>query len=105
MNKFLPLGMFACLGARCVAAGVSPPATTTNAPAQNHQSVVPPKTRPDPIEPVNRAIWSFNTTLLDDVFKPAGRAYRHSVAKSVRTSIGNFGWNLAFPVRVVNDLF
>ena len=105
MNKFLSLGMFVCLGSRCLADGVSTPPTTTNAADENRQSVVMPKTTPDPIEPVNRAIWSFNTTLLNDVFDPAGRAYRYAVAKPVRTSIGNFGWNLAFPVHVVNDLF
>jgi ABC-type transporter lipoprotein component MlaA len=104
MNILL-LVMLASLGSHCLADGVSTPPTRTNAPAQNHQSVVLPQTTPDPIEPVNRAVWSFNTTLLDDIFDPAGRAYRHAVARPLRTSIGNFGWNLAFPVRVVNDLF
>jgi ABC-type transporter lipoprotein component MlaA/pimeloyl-ACP methyl ester carboxylesterase len=105
MNKSMLFLLLICLGSRCLATDISAPAKTTNAPAQTRQSIVLPKNTPDPIEPVNRAIWSFNTKLLDDVFEPAGRAYRHTVAKPVRTSIGNFGWNLAYPVRLVNDLF
>jgi ABC-type transporter lipoprotein component MlaA/pimeloyl-ACP methyl ester carboxylesterase len=105
MNKFLPLVMFACIASRCLAAEFSTPLIGTNTVDRTRQTVVMPKTTPDPIEPVNRAIWSFNTTLLDEVFDPAGRAYRHAVPKPARTSIGNFGWNLAFPDRVVNDLF
>lgn len=104
MNKSMFHVMLACLGSSCVAAEVATRPTATHAPAPIHQQVVLPKPTPDPIEPVNRAIWSFNTGLLNHVFEPAGDAYRQEVAKPVRTSIGNFGWNLAFPDRVVNDL-
>jgi len=105
MNKSMLPVMLACLGSRCPATEVVTSPTATNAPAQTRQQVVLPKTTPDPLEPMNRAIWSFNTGLMNHVFEPAGDAYRHEVAKPVRTSIGNFGWNLAFPDRVVNDLF
>ena len=105
MNKSMLHVMLACLGSRCLAAEVATPPTATNAPAQTQQQVVLPKTTPDPMEPVNRAIWSFNTGLMNHVLEPAGDAYRHEVAKPVRTSIGNFGWNLAYPDRMVNDVF
>jgi ABC-type transporter lipoprotein component MlaA len=104
MNKSILPVMLACLGSRCLAVEVASNPTATNAPAQAHQEVILPKTTPDPMEPVNRAMWSFNTELMNHVFEPVGDAYRHEVAKPVRTSIGNFGRNLAYPDRVINDL-
>jgi ABC-type transporter lipoprotein component MlaA/pimeloyl-ACP methyl ester carboxylesterase len=79
-----------------------PPATgPTNSPVEK---VVLPKSVPDPIEPFNRAMWDFNVGLMTDVIKPTGRAYRFVVAKPVRTGIGNFGRNLTYPGRAINNL-
>jgi ABC-type transporter lipoprotein component MlaA/pimeloyl-ACP methyl ester carboxylesterase len=38
------------------------------------------------------------------VIKPTSRVYRFVVVKPVRTSIGNFGHNLTYPGRVINNL-
>jgi len=71
----------------------------------NHASlIVLPKSVPDPIEPFNRAMWGFNVGLMTDVIKPTGRAYRFVVAKPIRTGIGNFGRNLTYPGRAINNL-
>jgi len=68
------------------------------------QSVVLPKSVPDPIEPFNRVMWNFNVGLMTDVIKPTSRVYRFVVVKPVRTSIGNFGRNLTYPGRLINNV-
>jgi len=65
--------------------------------------VVLPQSVPDPIEPFNRVMWNFNVGLMTDVIKPTSRVYRFVVAKPVRTSIGNFGRNLTYPGRLINN--
>ena len=67
-------------------------------------TVVLPKSVPDPLEPLNRAMWAFNKGLLTDVIKPTSKVYRFVVVKRVRTSIGNFGRNLTYPGRLINNL-
>ncbi|HEY1718034.1 MAG TPA: VacJ family lipoprotein [Verrucomicrobiae bacterium] len=67
-------------------------------------TVVLPKSVPDPIEPFNRAMWDFNVGLMTDVIKPTGKVYRFIVVKPVRTGIGNFGRNLTYPGRLINNL-
>jgi len=68
------------------------------------ETVVLPKSVPDPIEPFNRAIWAFNVGLMTDLIKPTSRVYRWVVVKPVRTSIGNFGRNLTYPGRLINNV-
>jgi ABC-type transporter lipoprotein component MlaA/pimeloyl-ACP methyl ester carboxylesterase len=86
------------------------PATATNAaPQTNAQSnpaemVVLPKSVPDPLEPINRVIWGFNKAVMTGVIKPTSRVYRFVVVKPVRTGIGNFGRNLTYPGRLINNL-
>ena len=41
---------------------------------------------------------------MTDVIKPTSRAYRFVVVKPVRTGIGNFGRNLTYPGRLINNL-
>jgi ABC-type transporter lipoprotein component MlaA len=72
-----------------------PPATET---------VVLPKSVPDPIEPFNRVMWGFNKALMTGVIKPTSRVYRFVVVKPIRTGIGNFGRNLTYPGRLINNL-
>jgi ABC-type transporter lipoprotein component MlaA/pimeloyl-ACP methyl ester carboxylesterase len=67
-------------------------------------TVVLPKSVPDPIEPFNRVMWGFNKGLMTDVIKPTSRVYRFVVMKPVRTGIGNFGKNLTYPGRLINNL-
>jgi ABC-type transporter lipoprotein component MlaA len=66
--------------------------------------VVLPKSVPDPIEPFNRVMWGFNKALMTSVIKPSSRVYRFVVVKPVRTGIGNFGRNLTYPGRLINNL-
>ncbi len=80
----------------------APLANPTNAPAA--VAVVLPKSVPDPIEPFNRVMWGFNKALMTDVIKPTSRVYRLVVVRPVRTGIGNFGRNLTYPGRLINNL-
>src|SRR5579884_130323 len=66
--------------------------------------IVLPPSVPDPFEPFNRGVWLFNRVLLSDVVKPTAKGYRVVVRKPVRTAINNFGRNIAYPVRLVNNL-
>ena len=68
------------------------------------EKVVLPKSVPDPIEPFNRVMWGFNKAVMTGVIKPTSRVYRFVVVKPVRTSIGNFGRNLTYPGRLINNL-
>ena len=76
--------------------------TLTNSPAA--ETVVLPKSVPDPLEPLNRVMWAFNVGLMTDVIKPTSKVYRFVVVKPVRTGIGNFGRNLTYPGRLINNL-
>ncbi|MEI6192928.1 MAG: VacJ family lipoprotein, partial [Verrucomicrobiota bacterium] len=67
-------------------------------------AVVLPKSVPDPLEPFNRAMWGFNKAVMTGVIKPTSRVYRFVVVKPVRTGIGNFGKNLTYPGRLINNL-
>jgi ABC-type transporter lipoprotein component MlaA/pimeloyl-ACP methyl ester carboxylesterase len=68
------------------------------------QTVALPKSVPDPIEPLNRVMWDFNKGLMTDVIKPTSKVYRFVVVKPIRTGIGNFGKNLTYPGRLINNL-
>ena len=74
----------------------------TNPPTS--ETVVLPKSVPDPIEPFNRTMWAFNVGLMTDVIRPTSRVYRFVVVKPVRTGISNFGKNLTYPGRLINNL-
>jgi ABC-type transporter lipoprotein component MlaA/pimeloyl-ACP methyl ester carboxylesterase len=68
------------------------------------KTVVLPQSVPDPIEPFNRVMWDFNVGLMTDLIKPTSRVYRFVVVKPIRTGIGNFGRNLTYPGRLINNL-
>jgi phospholipid-binding lipoprotein MlaA len=57
----------------------------------------------DPLEPVNRGIFSVNVTLDDYVIKPTAQAYHDWLPDPVRDSIHNFLTNLRSPVIMFND--
>ena len=82
--------------------GQAPATSITNLPTA--ETVVLPKSVPDPIEPFNRVMWGFNKGLMTGVIKPTSRVYRFVVVKPVRTGIGNFGRNLTYPGRLINNL-
>ena len=48
-------------------------------------------------------MWAFNQGLMTGVIKPTSRVYRFVVVKPVRTGIGNFGKNLTYPGRLINN--
>jgi ABC-type transporter lipoprotein component MlaA len=72
--------------------------------SQIAEVVILPKSVPDPIEPFNRVMWGFNKWLMTDIVKPTSKVYRFIVRKPVRTDIGNFGRNLTYPGRLINNL-
>ena len=57
----------------------------------------------DPLESVNRGIFSFNTVLDRNVIKPVAQAYRDVLPQPVRDSVHNFFTNLRSPVIMFND--
>lgn len=58
----------------------------------------------DPLESVNRAVFSFNESLDQAIIKPAARAYVAHVPDLVRLSLHNFIYNLVDPLSGVNNL-
>ncbi len=58
----------------------------------------------DPVEPVNRALGSFNSMVLLTVLTPFSSAYRFVLPQYVRERGRNFFNNLLYPVRLVNNL-
>src|ERR1035437_4016268 len=79
-------------------------ARTTALHESSAEIVVLPKSVPDPIEPVNRMVYAFNKGLMTGAVKPTAKVYRLIVAKPVRTGIENFGKNITFPGRLINNL-
>lgn len=71
---------------------------------QTTETIILPKSVPDPIEPFNRVMWSFNKGLMKNVIKPTSRIYRFIVVKPIRTGIKNFGRNLTYPGRLINNM-
>ena len=58
----------------------------------------------DPIEPLNRAIFSLNRGLDAVIFKPAATLYRDALPQTMRDGIRNFLNNLRTPVILANNL-
>lgn len=58
----------------------------------------------DPLEPVNRAIFTFNDRLYFWVLKPVKTGYAAVVPKDIRGCLDNFVNNLATPVVLLNTL-
>jgi len=92
----LALGLSSCAHLPKPAPGV------TNSSAA--ETVILPQSVPDPLEPFNRVMWGFNKALMTDVIHPASRVYRFVVVKPIRPGIGNFGKNLTYPGRLINNL-
>lgn len=58
----------------------------------------------DPLEPFNRAMFTFNDRLFLWVLNPVATGYSHVLPADIRGSIGNFFNNLGEPIRSVNCL-
>lgn len=59
---------------------------------------------PDPLEPLNRGIFAVTREALEWVIFPVTSGYRFLLPRPVRDSIYKFGYNLEYPVRLVNTL-
>jgi phospholipid-binding lipoprotein MlaA len=57
----------------------------------------------DPIEPLNRWVWSFNEKLYDNVMDPVARGYSNVLPEPVRIIIKNFFSNLTEPIALVSS--
>jgi len=114
MNRFRwgRVALATVLGWRLVAGSLAqPPAAVPTGPVRTPDLqeatadvVVLPPSVPDPLEPVNRAVYSFNNGIMAGVVKPTAKVYRFVVLKPVRTGIRNFGRNITFPGRLINNL-
>jgi ABC-type transporter lipoprotein component MlaA len=61
------------------------------------RDTLPPPNFPDPLEPLNRSVWTLNHGLIVAVGDPVGRVYRFVVPRFARERIRDFGANLIFP--------
>ena len=66
--------------------------------------VVLPPSVPDPMEPMNRVLWAVNQGVMTGLIKPTSKVYRFVVIKPIRTGIRNFGVNILFPGRLLNNV-
>ncbi len=57
----------------------------------------------DPIEPVNRAIFSFNDVVYSVILDPIGQGYDYITPELVQSAISNFFSNLRMPERLVSS--
>jgi phospholipid-binding lipoprotein MlaA len=58
----------------------------------------------DPLEPMNRGIFTFNEKADELVLKPVAEGYRAITPSFFRTGVSNFFSNLGEPVNAVNNL-
>ena len=58
---------------------------------------------PDPIEPANRAFYSFNETLDKHLIKPIAETYANITPEPIRSSVTNFFDNLAYLNVILNS--
>src|SRR5688572_10925777 len=63
----------------------------------------PPDEPLDPIEPVNRVVYSFNDTIDKYALRPAAKGYVKVLPSPVRTGVNNFFVNLFYPRVIVNS--
>ena len=71
--------------------------------AQEEEVTVPGEI-PDPLEPWNRAMFTFNDRFYFWIFKPFATGYNAVIPEDFRLIIRNASKNLAMPVRFVNNL-
>lgn len=94
--------LWLALGCWPLVYGQAPDAGFLRPPAA--EMVFLPPSVPDPLEPINRLTWAFNKGVMTALIKPTSRVYRFVVIKPVRRGIGNFGRNLTYPGRAINNL-
>jgi phospholipid-binding lipoprotein MlaA len=73
-------------------------------PIDDQEAVAAYEEANDPLEPMNRAIFSFNQFADGILIKPLAIMYRMLVPPEVRSGLHNFLENLRAPVHLANDL-
>jgi phospholipid-binding lipoprotein MlaA len=58
----------------------------------------------DPLEPYNRAMFTFNDRMYFWLLKPVAQGYKAVIPEPARVSVSNFFYNLRYPVRAVSCL-
>ncbi len=58
----------------------------------------------DPLEPMNRFFFEFNDVLYEWAIKPVTDGYTWLLPWELRMSFGNFFYNLAMPIRLLNSI-
>ncbi len=58
----------------------------------------------DPLEPMNRAIFSFNEVVDENVFKPVAKTYKYITPDPVKTGVSNFFSNVGEVSTITNDV-
>lgn len=59
---------------------------------------------PDPLEPINRAIFVFNDRVYYWILKPVSRGYGYVVPEKGRVAVTRFFANITMPIRFVNSV-
>jgi len=59
---------------------------------------------PDPLQPFNRAMFTFNDVVDRAVFRPLAVGYRAVLPQPVRNGVNNFFNNLRAPTTLLNDI-
>ena len=58
----------------------------------------------DPLEPINRAVYSFNSVLDKGLVRPIAVGYKYIIPDPIRGGISNFLRNMGEPTTFVNDI-
>ena len=105
-----PLKTFACFGLALLAAPLGyaqqnpPPHDSVKPAASEEEDEYAIVQVYDPIEPVNRTMFTFNNGVYDYVLRPISKVYVKAVPEPARNGLVNFFANLRFPIRFVNDV-
>lgn len=84
-----------------------PACAATHAPGSSGEGQATAEPDPgngDPLEPLNRAVYSFNETLDRYVMRPVASGYRTAIPPPIRHGVSNFFNNLYEPTVMVNNL-
>lgn len=68
------------------------------------EDVKTPITIADPVAPWNRAVFYFNDKCYFWVLKPVAKGYNVVLPEVARKGVGNFFYNVAMPIRLVNAI-
>lgn len=106
MRRLLPIAILAAALAGCAQPVQRRDWSTYTGPgaAAFQRETLPPPNFPDPLEPLNRGVWTFNHLAIVAVGDPVGRVYRFVVPEFARDRIRDFGANLVFPRDLVANL-